>query len=141
MTNALSLAASYITAAAGPTCRRLTNRLGAFGGVAHGLHRVMTNNVNKTFITLNIRVTITAMAERVPIETPFPPLPHACHVTGERIKLAGRELARFAPLLMKTDALSPCRNICIRKKRSETLFVSTSACIRLKVAASPDKCT
>lgn len=70
MTNALSLAASYITAAAGPTCRRLTNRLGAFGGVAHGLHRVMTNNVNKTFITLNIRVTITAIGKRVPIETP-----------------------------------------------------------------------
>lgn len=66
MTNALRLAASYITAAAGPICRRLTNRLGAFGGVASGLHGVMTNNVNKTFITHNIRVTITAIHKRAP---------------------------------------------------------------------------
>lgn len=66
MTNALRLAASYITAAAGPTWRRLTNRLGAFGGVASGLHGVMTNSVNNTFITLNIRVTITAIHSRMP---------------------------------------------------------------------------
>ena len=110
MTNASCLLGSYITA--GPVCLCLTNRLCVLKQPR--MARVMTNCVNKTFITLNILATKSQLP-RSASEHPAP-LPHSysshttspmhklaffCHIGG----LAGWELAQFVLRVMRRGAL------------------------------------
>lgn len=129
MTNAFFLVGSYIMA--GPMCLCLTNRLCVLKQPR--MAWVMTNCINKTFITLNILATKSQLLHSTN-EHPVP-LPHSysshtmspmhklaffCHTGG----LAGWELAHFVLLMMRQGAvmLDDCKTSLLTNQQKSLSF-------------------
>ncbi len=84
MTNAFCLVGSYITA--GPMCLCLTNRLCVLK--QQTMARVMTNCINKTFITLNILATKSQLPRSTSEHPAPPPHSYSLHTMSPMHKLA-----------------------------------------------------